>query len=66
MASATDPNRVFTRQQVEDLLKASIGKTLLEVDKAQLFIHHEGNNKVSFLLNEDNSEIFLKLQAEKT
>lgn len=29
------------------------------------FVPHEGNNEVSFLLNEDNSEILLKLQAEK-
>ena len=38
--------RIFTRQQIEDLLSATIGKTLLEVDKAQLFAHHEGREKV--------------------
>ena len=46
MASTTDPSRVFTRRQVEDLLKASIGKTLFEVDKAKLFVHHEGRDKM--------------------
>ncbi len=46
MASATDPSRVFTRQKVEELLQASIGKTLFEVDKAKLFLHHEGRDKM--------------------
>ncbi len=46
MVPETDPSRVFTRQQVEDLLKASIGKTLFEVDKAKLFLHHAGRDKM--------------------
>ena len=46
MASTTDPSRVFTRQKVEELLQASIGKTLFEVDKAKLFLHHEGRDKM--------------------
>lgn len=41
-----DPSRIFTRQQVDDLLSAAIGKTLLQVDKAKLFEHHEGCEKV--------------------
>ena len=45
MASATDPSRVCTRQKVEELLHASIGKTLFEVDKAKLFLHHEGHRR---------------------
>ena len=48
MAKSTtiDPSRIFTRQQVDDLLTATIGKTLLQVDKAKLFAHHEGRDKV--------------------
>lgn len=41
-----DPSRIFTRQQVDDLLTAAIGKTLLQVDTAKLFEHHEGQDKV--------------------
>ena len=32
--------------QVDDLLTAAINKTLLQVDKAKLFAHHEGRDKV--------------------
>ena len=46
MNPTTDPSRIFTRQQVYELLKESIGKTLLEVDKAKLFVHHEGREKM--------------------
>lgn len=46
MTTTTDPSRIFTRQQVDDLLTAVIDKTLLEADKAQLFVHHEGRDKV--------------------
>ena len=46
MNTAIDPSRIFTRQQVDDLLVAAIGKTLLQVDKARLFAHHEGRDKV--------------------
>ena len=46
MSTSTDSTRLFTRKQVDDLLKATIGKTLLEIDKAQLFAHHEGRDKV--------------------
>ena len=41
-----EPSRIFTRQQVDDLLTATIGKTLLQVDNARLFAHHEGRDKV--------------------
>jgi len=40
-------DRVFTRQQVENLLNAALHKTLLEVDKAKLFEHHAGKTKVT-------------------
>ena len=46
MNPTTDPSRIFTKQQIDELLKASIGKTLLQVDKAQLFVLHEGRDKV--------------------
>lgn len=46
MEKTIDPSRIFTRQQVEDLLSATIGKTLVQVDKAKLFEHHEGRDKV--------------------
>lgn len=40
--SEIDSSRIFTRQQVDDLLTAAINKTLLQVDNAKLFAHHEG------------------------
>lgn len=46
MSTEIDPSRIFTRQQVDDLLKAVINKSLLEVDKAKLFARHEGRDKV--------------------
>ena len=46
MSTTIDPSRIFTRQQVDELLTAAIGKTLLQVDKARLFAHHEGRDKV--------------------
>lgn len=46
MNTAIDSTRIFTRHQVDDLLVATIGKTLLQVDKTQLFAHHEGRDKV--------------------
>ena len=46
MSTTTDLTRIFTRQQVENLLAATIGKTLLQIDKAQLFARHEGSDKV--------------------
>lgn len=46
MGAEIDPSRIFTRQQVDDLLTATIGKTLLQVDNAKLFEHHEGRDKV--------------------
>lgn len=45
-AKQVEPSRIFTRQQVDDLLTATIGKTLLQVDNARLFAHHEGRDKV--------------------
>lgn len=46
MNTTTDQSRIFTKQQVDELLQAAIGKTLLQVDKVQLFAHHEGRDKV--------------------
>ena len=46
MSTTIDPSRIFTRQQVDELLTAAIGKTLLQVDNARLFAHHEGRDKV--------------------
>ena len=46
MNASIDPSRIFTRQQVDDLLTAAINKTLLQVDNAKLFAHHEGRDKV--------------------
>jgi len=46
MSTTIDPSRIFTRQQVDDLLTAAINKTLLQVDNAKLFAHHEGRDKV--------------------
>ncbi len=46
MNTTIDPSRIFTRQQVDNLLTATIGKTLLQVDNAKLFEHHEGRDKV--------------------
>lgn len=40
------PTRIFTREQVEQLLSSAIGKTLEQVDYAGLFIHHQGREKV--------------------
>ena len=45
-AKQVEPSRIFTRQQVDDLLTATIGRTLLQVDNARLFAHHEGRDKV--------------------
>lgn len=39
--------RIFTRQEIDCLLSASVGKTLEQVDKAGLFAHHEGKTKVT-------------------
>ena len=47
--SDIDPSRIFTRQQVDDLLSAVINKTLLQVDNAKLFAHHEGREKVKVM-----------------
>ena len=44
--SNIDQSRIFTREQVCALLSATIGKTLLQIDRAQLFAHHEGRDKV--------------------
>ena len=46
MNMVIDSSRIFTRKQVDDLLAATIGKTLLQIDKAKLFAHHEGRDKV--------------------
>lgn len=44
--SDIDQSRIFTREQVDALLTATIGKTLLQVDKVHLFAYHEGRDKV--------------------
>lgn len=46
MTTTIDPSRIFTHQQIDDLLTAATGKTLLQVDKAKLFAHHDGRDKV--------------------
>ncbi|MBR5276282.1 MAG: hypothetical protein IKU35_03990 [Bacteroidaceae bacterium] len=43
----TPSNRVFTRERVEKLLSAAIGKTLLEVDASGQFASHAGHTKVT-------------------
>lgn len=44
--SEIEQSRIFTRKQVDALLTAAIGKTLLQVDNAKLFVRHEGRDKV--------------------
>lgn len=39
--------RIFTRQQIDNLLSASVGKTLEQVDEAGLFALHAGKSKVT-------------------
>jgi len=46
MSTVIDPSRVFTKEQVNNLLTSVINKTLLQVDAAKLFEHHEGRDKV--------------------
>ena len=46
MEQEISTTRIFTRKQVDTLLTATIGKTLLQVDAAKLFEHHEGRDKV--------------------
>lgn len=41
-----DKSRIFTREQIDNLLTAAIGKTLEQVDKKGLFKHHKGRDKV--------------------
>ena len=43
----TPSNRVFTREKVEELLSAAMGKTLLEVDASGQFASHAGHTKVT-------------------
>ena len=45
--SDVDPTRVFTSKQIDNLLGAARGKTLLEVDDAKLFERYAGNTKVT-------------------
>jgi len=47
MSTTIDNTRVFTRQEIENLLKAATGKTLLQVDSARLFEKHAGSEKVT-------------------
>ena len=46
MANTKDNSRVFTREQVDKLLSATIGQTLEAVDKVGLFKLHAGRDKV--------------------
>lgn len=46
MSKEISPTRIFTRNQIELLLTEATGKTLEQVDKAGLFIHHQGREKV--------------------
>ena len=43
----TPSNRVFTRERVEELLSAAMGKTLIEVDASGQFASHLGHTKVT-------------------
>ena len=43
---AIDKSRIFTKEHIDCLLTAATGKTLEQVDKKGLFIHHEGRDKV--------------------
>lgn len=47
MATNIKSDRIFTRQEVDDLLNAALGKTLLQVDKAGIFQQHSGRTKVT-------------------
>ena len=46
MSKEASPTRIFTRNQIELLLTEATGKTLEQVDKAGLFIHHQGREIV--------------------
>lgn len=46
MSSNVSSSRIFTKEQVDSLLTAVIGKTLEQVDSAKLFVHHKGRDKV--------------------
>jgi DNA mismatch repair protein MutH len=50
--SNIEQSRIFTRKQVDALLTAIIGKSLLQVDKARLFIRHEGRDKVKGIVGD--------------
>ena len=52
MGKKLSPTRIFTKQQVNNLLNATIGKTLLEVDYAELFKLYEGKTKVTGIAGE--------------
>ena len=43
----TSSNRVFTRERIEKLLSAAMGRTLLEVDASGQFASHTGHTKVT-------------------
>lgn len=46
MNMSTDTSRIFTKRHVDDLLSATIGKTLLQVDQAKIFNRHDGCDKM--------------------
>lgn len=64
MSITIDPSRIFTRKQVDDLLTATIGKTLLEVDKAKLFAHHEGRDNKITLHNKEVPKVIAVISPE--
>ena len=45
--SDVDPSRIFTSKQIEALLGAAKGKTLLEADEANLFERYANSSKVT-------------------
>lgn len=46
MTKVIDKSRIFTKEQIDNLLSSVVNKTLLQADRKGLFKHHEGRNKV--------------------
>ncbi len=59
-----DPSRIFTEEQVRSLLEAAMGKTLLEVDKAQLFEKHKNRKKVTGIAGDMVEQSILGCKAD--
>ena len=68
MTTTTDPSREFTKDQVNNLLTAVINKTLLQVDAAKLFEHHEGRDKVKGIAGDiiEESPVVMKVMQTYT